>query len=40
MDINIELVEKHLKNRLKNTNQVSEQCKTNICLYDFFVLIV
>ena len=38
MDINIELVEKQLKNKLKSTNQDNKQGKTCICLYDFFCI--
>ena len=38
MDINIELVEKQIKNKIKYTNQVSKQSKTSICLYDFFCI--
>ena len=30
MDINIELVEKQIKNKIKYTNQVSKQSKTSI----------
>jgi len=38
MDINIELIEKQLKNKIKSTNQHNKQCKTSICLYDFFCI--
>ena len=38
MDINIELIENHLKLKLKlnSTNISNKQYKSNICLYDFF----
>jgi len=38
MDINIELVEKQLKNKIKSTNQDNKQGKSSICLYDFFCI--
>jgi len=38
MDINLELVEKYLKNKTKNINKDDKQSETSICLYDFFCL--
>ena len=38
MDINIELVEKHLKIKLKYINQNKKRGKTHIYLYDFFCI--